>query len=528
MENTFPVSSNMALVPLPVQYTVVTVCIALVGYLILKLLQGSKLRLPPGPRGLPVIGHLHMLGKAPHQSLMLLAAKHGKIFRLKMGVFPTVVISSPDLAREVLKVQDQHLASRPTFESGKIMAYDNQSTSLTPLNDRWRFMRRIISTELVSAKRLEQSKSIRREELLDTLEDILTGGRAGVPVDFDAKLTALVLNQTTRFNFRRRYYGTKRTDVAEGAEAFQDLVKAIGGTSFFFPAEFFPFLKFLDLGGVETRLRELAHAADLFYSSILASHRNEDGTYIYREPFDRDFVDVLCTYQKESPNEITDQVIKAAIQDVIIASSSTSSATMIWVLAELMKQPQILREVQKELDTVVGKERLVDETDIANLPYLRAVLKEAFRLHPVLPLLIPHQSEVDVQIGGYDIPAKTRVMVNTYAIGRDPEVWKDPLDFNPGRFLGSAIDVKGQNFELLPFGAGRRMCVGYNLGLMTVENGLAQILHTCDISLPEGMTPKDVSMEEQSGASVTRADTLKLRVTPRLPAHVYVKAGINL
>lgn len=216
------------------------------------------------------------------------------------------------------------------------------------------------------------------------------------------------------------------------------------------------------------------------------------------------------------------------MQDVIIASSSTSSATMLWTLAELMRHPDMLRRVQKELDAVVGKNRLAEESDLVNLEYLRAVIKETFRLHPVLPLLLPHQSDVDVQIGGYDIPAKTRVMVNTYAIGRDPQVWEDPLEFNPDRFLNSPIDVKGQNFELLPFGAGRRMCVGYNLGLMTVENGLAQLLHTCDLNLPEGMSPKDVSMVEVSGASVTRSEVLQLRVTPRLPAHVYTQAGMSI
>ncbi|BBN12670.1 protein MpCYP829F4 [Marchantia polymorpha subsp. ruderalis] len=513
------------------QYTVATACIViLVGMLILKSVLGNKLRLPPGPRGLPMIGHLHLLGTAPHQTLLAMSQKHGHIIRLNFGVYPTVVVSSPDLAREVLKTQDQHLASRPTFESGKILAYDNQSTSLRPYGDKWRMMRKIMSTELLSGKRIEQSQKIRTEELRNTVEDILSDGHNGQLVDIDAKLTALVLNQTTRFNFRRRYYGTKRTDVAEGAEAFQDLVKVIGGTSFFFPGEFFPFLKFLDLGGVEKKMRKLAHQADVFYSSILASHRNPDGSYIPKDSVDMDFVDVLLAFQRDNTNEffISDDQIKASIQDVIIASSSTSSASMIWGLAELMRNPGVLKKAQQELDEVVGRERVVEEADLARLPYLRAMVKETFRLHPVLPLLLPHQSDVDVKIGGYDIPAGTRVMVNTYAIGRDPSIWKSALDFTPERFLGSSIDVKGQNFELLPFGAGRRMCVGFNLGLVTVEYGLAQILHCCDLQLPEGISPKDVNMDEQSGASVTRTQTLMLRVSPRLPPHVYAKAGMQI
>ncbi|KAG6540939.1 hypothetical protein Mapa_017683 [Marchantia paleacea] len=523
MEHDSSVSSNILMIQ---QAAMISCLIALSGFLILKHFTGKKLRLPPGPPGLPLIGHLHILGAAPHQSLMQLAKEHGNIMLLKLGVFPTVVVSSPDLAREALQEQDQNLASRPHFESGKILAYNNQSTSLTPCNEKWRLMRKVISTELVSAKRIEQSKSIRREELSNTIEDILSDGHSGQLVDFDAKLTALVLNQTTRFNFRRRYYGSKSREVDEGAEAFQSLIKETG-TSFFFPGEFFPFLMFLDIGGVEARMHRLAHTADHFYSSILASHRNEDGSFTSRETLDQDFVDVLLACQKENKDNVSDDMIKAVLQDVIMASSSTSSASMLWALAELMRHPDNLQKVQKELDTVVGKNRLVEESDIVNLVFLRAVVKETFRLHPVLPLLLPHQSEVDIKLGGYDIPAKTRVLVNTYAIGRDPRIWNSPLHFNPGRFIKNSIDVKGQSFELLPFGAGRRMCVGYSLALMTVEYALAQLLHTCSLSLPKGMSPKDVSMEEVSGASVTRSETLQLRVTPRLPARVYIKAGIK-
>lgn len=201
---------------------------------------------------------------------------------------------------------------------------------------------------------------------------------------------------------------------------------------------------------------------------------------------------------------------------------------MLWILAELLKQPAVMRKLQQELDDVVGRDRLVEESDIANLPYLKCIVKEVFRLHPVLPLLVPHFNEEERTVGGYDIPAKTLVFVNVYAIGRDPTIWEDPLLFNPDRFIDSKMDVKGQNFELLPFGSGRRMCVGYNLGLITVEYGIAQLCHALEISLPEGMSPKDIRMTESPGTSVTREDPLHVRVSPRLPSHVYAKAGIEL
>nr|AVQ09748.1 cytochrome P450-2 [Plagiochasma appendiculatum] len=510
------------------QYIAATVIIAIAGLLIFRLVSGNKQRLPPGPRGLPLLGHLHLLGMYPHRSLCTMADKYGPIIYLKMGSVPMVAVSSPELAMEVLKTQDQHFASRPQFVAGRILAYENQSTSLQPNGDKWRFMRKVISQELVTGKRLEMSQPVRAQEVLNTMEEILSDGQKGALVDLDVKLTQLVLNQTTLFNFSMKYYGRKRKDKAEKVEEFMAVVKTLGGTKFFLAEEFFPYLGRLDIGGVAKRLRGIAHEADNFYNAILKSHRNEDGSPRVISEKDQDFVDVLFAHQKENKINVSDDLIKAAVQDVIVASSSTSSATMLWALAELLRNPEVLRKVQKELDDVVGRERLAKESDLRDLPYLRCMVKETFRLHPTLPTLFPHFNEAAQKIDGYDIPAKCLVMVNVYSIGRDPKLWKNPLDFNPDRFLNSEMDVKGQNFELLPFGAGRRMCVGYNLGLVTVEFGLAQLLHTCDIFLPEGMAPENLNMDEESGTSVTRKDALLVRVAPRLPSHVYEKAGMSL
>ncbi|KAG6557051.1 hypothetical protein Mapa_000977 [Marchantia paleacea] len=510
---------------LSTQQIAIAALTAIAGILVLEYVLGKKKRLPPGPRGLPLIGHLHMLAGSSHVAVTTLAKKYGHIVLLRMGSHPAVFISSVDMAKEVLKEQDQHFASRPSFVTGKILAYDNQSTSLAPYGEKWRFMRKIISQELVSAKRIEQAQHIRVEEVYNTLEEILTEGQKGELVDFDTKLAQMVLNQTTRFNFSRSYYGKKRDTVESNAEEFQGIVKLLGGTPFFLVGEFFPYLLRLDIGGVEKKMRAQAEKADLFYSKIVDGHRRDEGKNAAKP---KDFVDVILAHQKDPKNKINDGQIKAAIQDIIVASSSTSTASMLWILAELLKEPAIMRKLQQELDDVVGRDRLVEESDLVNLPYLKCVVKEVFRLHPVLPLLVPHYNEEERSVGGYDIPAKCLVFVNVYAIGRDPQIWRDPLLFNPDRFKDSKMDVKGQNFELLPFGAGRRMCVGYNLGLITVEYGLAQLCHALEISLPEGMNPKDLRMSESPGTSVTREDPLLVRVAPRLPSHVYEKAGIAI
>lgn len=215
-------------------------------------------------------------------------------------------------------------------------------------------------------------------------------------------------------------------------------------------------------------------------------------------------------------------------QDILLAGSETAASVETWALTELMRHPEARQKLLTELDTVVGRDRLVEEADLVNLKYLQAVVKETFRLHPALPFLVPHESLSATKVAGYDIPAKTRVFVNIYHIGRDPSLWSDPLSFNPDRFLDSPIGVRGQNFELLPFGSGRRICVGLNLGMLLIELNLAQILHTCELSLPPGVKPEDVDIEEKFGEQVTtpKAVPLEIVAAPRLPSRVYKEAGM--
>ena len=191
-------------------------------------------------------------------------------------------------------------------------------------------------------------------------------------------------------------------------------------------------------------------------------------------------------------------------------------------MSELLRNPGVLNKVIGELDAVVGHGRLVTEQDIPKLPYLEAVVKETFRLHPVSPLLAPRLAREDASTGTYDVPAGTLVFVNAWAIGRDPAVWgRAAAEFRPERFVGSSLDVKGQDLRLLPFGAGRRMCPAHGLGLRMVQLVLANLVHGFKWRLPGGVPPEELSMEEKFGISVSRMDQLKAIPEPRLPEHLY-------
>ncbi|XP_021827234.1 cytochrome P450 CYP736A12-like [Prunus avium] len=224
----------------------------------------------------------------------------------------------------------------------------------------------------------------------------------------------------------------------------------------------------------------------------------------------KDFVDVIVGFMgsEESEYRIERPHIKAIIMDMLVASMDTSSTTVDWALSELMRHPKAMKKVQKELEDVVELERMVEESDLEKLDYLSMVVKETLRLHPVAPLLVPHAATEDCTVNGYHIPKKSRVIINAWAIRRDPSAWTDAEEFIPERFEGSDVHVRGNHFQLIPFGSGRRRCPGIQLGLTVVQLMLAQLVHCFDWELPNNMFPEELDMSEALGITVARAKHL--------------------
>ncbi|ERN11292.1 flavonoid 3'-monooxygenase [Amborella trichopoda] len=206
---------------------------------------------------------------------------------------------------------------------------------------------------------------------------------------------------------------------------------------------------------------------------------------------------------------------------MIAGGTESSAVTVEWAISEILRRPEIFERATQELDQVIGQTRWVEEKDIPQLPYMAAIVKETMRLHPVAPMLVPRQARESCTIAGFDVPVGTRILVNVWTIGRDPKIWDSPDEFRPERFLGSQIDVKGQDFELLPFGSGRRMCPGYNLGLRVIQTSLANLVHGFEWGLPEGMKKEDLNMEEIFGLSTPKKEPLVAVVKPRLPPQLY-------
>jgi len=230
----------------------------------------------------------------------------------------------------------------------------------------------------------------------------------------------------------------------------------------------------------------------------------------------KDFVDILLELMHQPLNpqdehsDVIDRTnIKAIITTMIIAGIDTSSTAVEWAMSGLLKHPRVMKKLQQELNSVVGVNRMVEETDLEHLPYLDTVVKETLRLYPVAPLLVPRESREDVTINGYHIKKKSRIIINAWAMGRDPKVWSNNAEeFYPERFANDNVDMRGYDFRLIPFGSGRRGCPGMHLGLTTVKIVLAQLVHSFNWKLPLGMSPDDLNMNEKFGLTMPRSEHL--------------------
>ncbi|KAE8810461.1 Flavonoid 3'-monooxygenase [Hordeum vulgare] len=483
--------------------------------------QGN--RLPPGPKPWPVIGNLNLIGALPHRSIHELSKQYGPLMQLRFGSFPVVVGSSAEMARFFLKTQDTVFADRPRTAAGKYTTYNYSDVVWAPYNAHFRHARKLFATELFSTARLDSYKHIRHEEVSALLRDLAEHGTSGRVVQLRGYLFA-----ATNGIISRVVLGKKYADKDARGSAAMPLEDLSGLVEEFFllngvinVGDFIPWLNWLDLQGYVGRMKKYSKKMDLFLEHVLEEH--EKRRHVEGEQFvARDMVDVLMQLA-DNPNRIDRNTVKALTQELIVGGSDTSSVTIEWAMSEVVRNPEVLGKATKELDCVVGRDRMVMEKDIPELPYIEAIVKEAMRMHPVSPMLAPHLAREDAYVDGHAIRAGTLVLVNVWAIGRDPTRWDAPDEFRPERFIGSKVDVKGQDMELLPFGAGRRMCPGYSLGLKMVQLIVANLLHGFAWGLPDGMAPEQLSMEEIYGLTTARRFPLEAVVKPKLPvpAHLF-------
>ncbi|CAI0456080.1 unnamed protein product [Linum tenue] len=391
---------------------IVTSCVTILMVLMRRPKPDAPL-MPPGPRKLPLLGNLHnLMGPTlPHRRLMELAVEHGPLIQLQLGETSTVVVSSPELAKEFLQTHDLNFATRPFLPSAAILLYNGRDIVFGPFGDYWR----------------QKLKKLHAEA--------------------DAILEQVINEHVARI----------RTDRVEDDDEHHQ---------------------------------------------------------------DNDLVDVFLNLNTKNHGlgfSITHVEIKAVILDLFLGGSDTSAVIVEWAMSELMKHPRVMEKVQKEVRKMFDAKLVVDEADLDELHYLDMVIKETLRLHAPAPLISPRECRETTMIGGYEVQAKTRVIVNAWAINRDPRHWEEPTEFCPERFIDTYVDYNGQNFKFIPFGAGRRVCPGIQSGMAMVKLLLAKLLYNFDWKLPNENNSLNIDMSEEFGLTVKRKNELFLIPVLRHP-----------
>lgn len=467
-----------------------------------------KLNLPPGPSNLPIIGSLHHLrNELPHISLHKLSQKHGPLMYLNLGSVPTVVSSSPATAKEFLKTHDLDCCSRPLLSSLNKLSYAFNDIVFTPYGEQWRELRKTCIVHLFSPKKVAEFRSIREVEVQRMIGSISSQSKSknSVVINLSEEFYCLASDVTCRTALGKRYYGGDGATLRRVLSETQELFNA------FFFIDYIPMLGWLDwFTGLRGKLDKNFGELDGFYQRVIDEHRDPT---VSRDDKHEDAIDALLSLQKKGETYLTDDHIKGVVMNLFVAGSDTSSATLEWAMTELMRNPEAMSRAQKEVRGLVSSKAMVDERDLDHLPYLKSVIKETMRVHCPVPLLVQRETIRHCKINGYDVPAKYRLLVNAWAIGRDVQVWERPDEFNPDRFMDCPIDYKGQDFEFIPFGAGRRICPGMSPGVLVVELGLANLLYRFDWKLPEGMLKEDIDMEGAPGVTVHRKSALCLVAT---------------
>lgn len=396
------------------------------------------------------------------------------------------------------------------------MTYSTKGMAFTEYGPYWRNVRKLCTLQLLNLSKIESFAALRREEVTGLVASLRKAAAAREVVDVSRKVGKLIADISCRMILGRNI-GDDRYDLRGIVEEVMSLSGA------FNIADYVPYLAPLDLQGYTRRMKKVNKDMDEMFERIITEHELAARWQQGHENHE-DLIDMLLSLMNQPMNPQDEHVlvidrtnIKAILVDLITGAIDTSSASIDWTLSELMKHPRVMKKVQQELETVVGTGKIVEEKDLGKLVYFDMVLKESFRLHPAVPLLIPRESMEDITIEGYFIPKKSRIIINTWTMGRDPNVWKENVEeFYPERFLESQVDLRGHDFRLLPFGFGRRGCPGMQLGLITIRLVLAQLVHCFTWELPSGVETKDIDMTEKFGLSVLRVNHLLLKPTYRL------------
>ncbi|KAL6013232.1 hypothetical protein ACLOJK_003724 [Asimina triloba] len=476
--------------------------------------------LPPTPPfSLPIIGHLYLLRPPLHRSLAALSRCYSPILYLRFGSRPVLLVSSPSVAEDCLSRNDIIFANRPQILAGKHLGYNYTAIGFAPYGPHWRNLRRIATIEILSSYRLQMLSSFRAKEVRYLAKALFKEcGMGKSVVELKSRLSELTFNVMMGMIANKRYYGDEVVDLEE-AKRFRGLVKQaveLAGASNF--GDFVPLLRWIAYRGVEKRMIELVTARDKFLQGLidekLKKMKEKEKEKVDEEQETRTnnkktVIEVLLSLQETEPEYYSNYIIKGFLAALLTAGTDTSALTMEWAMALLLNHPHVLKKAKAEMDEQVGGDHLLEESDLPKLPYLQCIINETLRLYPIAPLLLPHQSSEETTVGGFAVPRGTTLLVNAWAIHRDPKVWFEPDEFKPERF--EEAEGKEGGCKFIPFGHGRRACPGEGLARRVVSLAVGTLVQCFEW---ERVGEEKVDMSEGPGLTMPKAQPLEAVCKP--------------
>ncbi|XP_043723676.1 trans-cinnamate 4-monooxygenase [Telopea speciosissima] len=474
--------------------TLLALFCAIILAIIISKLRGKRFKLPPGPLPVPVFGNWLQVGDdLNHRNLTDLTRRFGDIFLLRMGQRNLVVVSSPDLAKDVLHTQGVEFGSRTRNVVFDIFTGKGQDMVFTVYGEHWRKMRRIMTVPFFTNKVVQQYRFGWEEEAGRVVDDVKKMPEASTTgIVLRKRLQLMMYNNMYRIMFDRRF-------ESEDDPLFQRL-KTLNGErsrlaqSFEYNyGDFIPILRPFLRGYLKICKEVKERRLQLFKDYFLEERKKLASTKATDNEGLKCAIDHILDAQQKG--EINEDNVLYIVENINVAAIETTLWSVEWGIAELVNHPEIQQKLRNELDTVLGPGVQITEPDTYKLPYLQAVIKETLRLRMAIPLLVPHMNLQDAKLGGYEIPAESKILVNAWHLANNPDQWKNPEQFRPERFLEeeAKVEANGNDFRYLPFGVGRRSCPGIILALPILGITLGRLVQNFELLPPPGQSKLDTT-----------------------------------
>ncbi|KAG7655763.1 Cytochrome P450 [Arabidopsis suecica] len=471
---------------------------------------------PPSPPSLPIIGHLHLLLFASiHKCFQKISSKYGPFLHLRIFHVPIVLVSSASTAYDIFKTNDINVSYRGDVAIDECIVFGSFGYFRAPCEDYWKFMRKLIMARALGPQALERTRGVRAAELERFHRKLLDKAMKKQSLKIGEEARILVNNTLGKMSLGSSF----SIENNDGTKVSEYSIKLADLSQMFCVAQIFhkPLEK-LGISLLKKQIMDVSHKFEELLENIVVKYEEKMDNHQSTEFMDA----LLAAYRDENAEyKITRNHIKALLAELFFGAGESSSSTTRWAMGEIFNNPRIFEKLRTEIDSVVGTTRLIQESDLPKLPYLQAVVKESLRLHPVGAVL-PREFTQDCNIGGFYIHEGTSLVVNAYAVMRDPDIWEDPNEFKPERFLdasrlGQEEEKKEKTLKFLPFGAGRRGCPGLYLGYTLVETTIGVMVQCFDWEI-EG---DKVNMQEGSGLRffLDLAHPLKCTPIPRIINH---------